>query len=83
MAKCQFQGQVIYNRIFFQIKLGSCVILYVHRILSRKSIYGIVIVIQGDLHGQKVNLKVKFLKILFLTTTNIRKSNKVGIILVK
>ena len=28
-------------------------------------------VIQGDLQGQKVNLKLKFWKILFLTNTNI------------
>ena len=32
---------------------------------TEKSIYGIMVVIQGDLQGRKVNSKVKFLKILF------------------
>ena len=33
-----------------------------HGISTDKSIYGIMFVIQGDLQGQKVNSKVKFLK---------------------
>ena len=36
-------------------------------ILTGKSIYGILFVIQGDCQGKKVNLKVTFLKMLFLT----------------
>ena len=46
-----------------------------HGILTGKFIYGIMFVIQGNLQGQKVNLMVKFLKILFLTNTNSSKSD--------
>ena len=47
---------------FNQIKLGTCVLPHFHGILTGNSIFFIVFVIQGDLQGQKVNLKVKFLK---------------------
>ena len=41
-------------------------------ILTGKSFYGIMFVIQGDLHGQfKGQIKVKFLTIILITNTNI------------
>ena len=46
-----------------------------HGISNGKSIYGIMFVIQGDLHGQKVNSKVKFPKILFSSNTKSSKRN--------
>ena len=46
-----------------------------HGILTGKFIYGFMFVIQGNLQGQKVNLMVKFLNILFLTNTNSSKSD--------
>ena len=39
-------------------------------ILTCKLFYGIMYVIQGDLQGQSANLKGKFLKIIFVTNTN-------------
>ena len=35
---------------------------YFHGILTVKYIYGIMCMIQGEIQGQKVNFKVKFLK---------------------
>ena len=46
MLRGQLQGQVI------QIKLRACVIPHSHVILSGKSFYGVMFVIQGDLQGQ-------------------------------
>ena len=46
-----------------------------HAISTAKSIYGIMCVIRGDLQGQMVNSKVKFLKIIFLINTNSSKCN--------
>ena len=51
------------------------VIPHFYGISTGKSIYGTMFVIQGDLQGQKVNSKVKFLKILFLINTNSSKCN--------
>ena len=42
--------------------------------LTEKSFYGMIMfVIQGDLQDQKVNFNFQFLKILFLTSSNINK----------
>ena len=57
--------------VFHQIQLRNCVIPHLHGILTGKTFYDIMFVIQGDLYGQKVNLWVKFLKIIFWTNTNI------------
>ena len=46
------------------------VIPHFHGIPSRKAIYGITFVIQGDLQGQEVCSKVKLLKILFPINTD-------------
>ena len=54
MAEGQLQGLVIENKIYIKYHL------YV--ILTGKSIYGIMFVMQGDIQGEKVNLKVTFLK---------------------
>ena len=50
------QGQVW---IFQQMKLGTSVIPYFHVILTEQSISEIILFIQGDLQGPKVNFKVK------------------------
>ena len=51
--------------------LRTCVIPHLHVILTGKSFYVIMFVIQGDFQGQRVNFKVKFIKIFFSTNTNI------------
>ena len=51
----------------------KCVIPHFYRILTFKCFYGIMYVIQGDLQGQKVNFKLKFLKILIVTDAKINK----------
>ena len=47
---------------FYQIMLGTCVILHFHRILTGKSICGIILEIEGHLQGQKFNSKIKGIK---------------------
>ena len=71
----EIQGQCLNNQkmIFYQIKLRTFVIPPFHGISTCKSFYGIMSVFQGDLRGQRVNFKVKFLKIIFATNTNINK----------
>ena len=58
---------------------GTCVIPHFMEFFTGKSIYSIILVIeghlQGYLQGQKVNSKVKVKKIWFLTNTNGKKSN--------
>ena len=66
MSKGQLQGQVIKKK-FYQIKLRTCVIPHFHVILTGKAFYGIMFVIQGDLQGRNVKIKVKFPKVLFST----------------
>ena len=53
---------------FYQIKLRTCVIPHFHVILTGRSFYGIMFVIQGDLRVQKVNLKFKCLSIAYICT---------------
>ena len=50
------------------MKLGTSVIFHFHVILSGQSISEIILIIQGHLRGQKVNFKVKYAEILFLTS---------------
>ena len=61
--------------IFLNNKLRKRVIPLFHGILSRKSISGIILMIQGHLQGQEVNFKVKLIKMSFLTTTIRNKCN--------
>ena len=49
------------------------IIPHFHGILPANSCYGVMFVIQSDLQGQWVNFKFNFLKILFLTNTNVNK----------
>ena len=44
-------------------------------ISTGKFIYSIMFVIQGDFQGQKVNFKIKFVKLLFLKNKNSSKCN--------
>ena len=53
--------------------LKNCVIPHFHGILTGKSFYCIMFVIQGDLYGQRVNFKAKILKIIFFNKSNIKK----------
>ena len=62
-SKSQFQGQITKKYHLQQIKLRTCVIPLFHFILSEKSIYGIILLIQGHLQGRKVIFKVKNVKI--------------------
>ena len=61
---------------FQQLKLGACVIPLFHGILSEKSIYGIILVIRGDLQGRKVISKVenkmaaRYFKVKYDCSTN-------------
>ena len=48
------------NYHFQQIKLGTCVIPLYHGIFSEKSIYGIILLIQGHFQGRKVFFFVGF-----------------------
>ena len=48
-----------------------------HGILTYSLFNGIMYVIQGDLRGQRVNFEVKFLKIIFVTNTNINKHHNI------
>ena len=58
---------------YLKIKLRTCVIPHFHGILTCKSFYGIMSVIQSDLQGQRDYFKVKFRKKIFGTNTNINK----------
>ena len=49
MSKGQSKGQIIKKYDFYQIKLRNCVIRHFHGIVTGKSFYGIMFVIQGDL----------------------------------
>ena len=60
--------------IYFNVKydcltneLGTSVIPHVHVVLTGQSIFCIMFMTQGHLQGQKVNLKVNYAKLLFLT----------------
>ena len=45
---------------FQQMKLGTSVIAHFHVILTGQSISEIILIIQGHLQGQKVNVKVNY-----------------------
>ena len=57
------------NMIFQQMKPGTYVIPHFHVILTAQFVSCIIFMIQGYLQGQKVNFKVKYAKIPFLTNT--------------
>ena len=63
------------KHIFFLIKLQTSVIPLFHLILTEKIISGIILMIQIHLQGQKVNFKVKLLKMSFLTNIISNKYN--------
>ena len=66
MSKGQLQGHVIENLLVTKYNyLRTCVITHFHVILTCKTFHGLIFVIQVDLQGQKVILKVKFLKYYF------------------
>ena len=72
MLRSQLQGQVIENMILPDKDHYFCVIPHFPVILTGKSFYIIMFVIQGDLQGQfEGHIKVKFLTILLITNTNI------------
>ena len=71
------ESKVNVEMIKKQIKLKTCVIPYFHEILTCKSFYGIMSVIQG----QRVNFELKFMKKIFVTNTNINKKHILIIIL--
>ena len=52
---------------FCKIELQASAIPLFHQILTEKIILNIVLMIQVHLQGQKVNFKVKLLKMSFLT----------------
>ena len=54
--------------IFLQMKLETSVIPNFHAISTGQSISEIILIIQGHLQGRKVNFKVKWAKISFLTS---------------
>ena len=58
------------------MKLRTSVIPLFYEILTEKFNFGIILMIQGHLQGQKVNFKVKLLKMSFLTNTIRNKCNK-------
>ena len=51
------------NMIFEELKLGTSVIPHFYVILTGQSISETILIIQGHLQGQKVNFKVKRMKI--------------------
>ena len=51
----------------FKIELQTRVIPLFHLIFTEKNIFGIILMIEVHLQGQKVNFKVKLLKMTFLT----------------
>ena len=75
-SKRQFQGPISKNTLLKKIKLGTCVIPLFRWILSEKSIYGIILVIQGHLQGRKGIAKVKnkmaarYIKVNYDCSTN-------------
>ena len=62
MIQGHFQCQKVTSRPssrkvdFYQIKQRTCVLPHFHVILTGRSFYGIMFVIQCDLRDQKVNL---------------------------
>ena len=59
----------------YQLTLRTCVMPHFHGILTCKSFYGIISVIQRELQGKMINFKVIFLKIIFVINTKINKHN--------
>ena len=53
------KGQFQVKYVLQQMKLGTSVILHFYVILTGQSISEIILIIQGDLQGQKGNFKVK------------------------
>ena len=74
MTKSKVKVQISRSNIYiFLIELRTSAIPLFHLILNEKIIFNIILMIQVHLQGQKVNFKVKLLKMSFLT--NIIRSN--------
>ena len=68
MTKSKVKNQISRSNIFiFKIELQTSVIHVFHLIFTEKIIFGIILMSEVHLQGQKVNFKVKLLKMLFLT----------------
>ena len=68
MTKSKVKVQISRSNIFIlKIELQTSVIPLFHLILTEKIIFGIILMIKVHLQGQKVNFKVKLLKMSFLT----------------
>ena len=68
MTKSKVKVQISRSNIYiFKIELQTSVIPLCHLILTEKNIFGIILMIQVYLQGQKVKFKVKLLKMTFLT----------------
>ena len=63
------------NIFIFKIELQTSVIPLFHLILTEKIISGIILLIENHLQDQKVNFKVKLLKMSFLTNIIRKKYN--------
>ena len=68
MTKSKVKVQISKSNIYiFKIELQTSLIALFHLILPVKIIFAIILMIQVHLQGQKVNFKVKLLKMSFLT----------------
>ena len=68
MAKSKAKVQISRSNLYiFKIELQTSVIPLFHLILTEKIIFGIILMIEVHLQGQKVIFKVKLLKMSFLT----------------
>ena len=68
MTKSKVKVQISRSNLYiFKIELQTSVIPLFHLILTEKIIFGIILMIEVHLQGQKVNFKVKLLKMSFLT----------------
>ena len=68
MTKSKVKVQISRSNIYiFKIELQTSVIPLFHLILTEKIIFDIILMIEVHLQGQKVNFKVKLLKMSFLT----------------
>ena len=76
MTKSKVKVKISKSNIFiFKIELQTSVIPLFHLILIKKIIFGIILMIEVHLQGQKDNFKVKLLKMSFLTNIIRKKYN--------
>ena len=76
MTKFKVKVQISRSNLYiFKIELQTSVIPLFHLILTEKISFGIILMIEVHLQDQKVNFKVKLLKMSFLTNIIRNKSN--------